>query len=139
MVTAPSYASAPIFVVDDDLAVRLSLKFMFELEGLSVRLFESGEALLAAGPLPERGCLVVDQKMARLTGIELLHRLNARRVRLPAILITGRLTDDLAARAKAAGFVAVFEKPLESGLMDAIQSALGKSRSAAEHRIGPSA
>jgi len=127
MTTAESSACAFVLIVDDDDAVRQSLKFMLELEGLKVQLFESGEALLSQGALPERGCLVVDQKMPRLSGVDLLRRLKERCVELPAILITGRLTQDLVTLAMAAGFAAVMEKPLEGGgLIDAVRLALAR-------------
>jgi two-component system response regulator FixJ len=127
MCADPKRISAPVLVVDDDEAVRGSLKFMLELEGLDVRLFEDGEALLRERELPARGCLVVDHKMPRLTGVDVLRRLNARDVHLPAFLITARLTDGIGEAAAEAGFAAVFEKPLhDGGLVEAIRCALGE-------------
>jgi FixJ family two-component response regulator len=115
----------PVIVVDDDAAVRHSLKFALELEGLDVRAYEGGEALLADGDLPAHGCLVVDYYMPAMTGVELVRRLRSRAVGLPAILITGKATDDLRDRAAEAGFRQVLEKPLEdSALVEGIRSAL---------------
>jgi two-component system response regulator FixJ len=115
----------PVIVVDDDDAVRRSLKFALELEGLDVRLYGGGGQLLADRDIPDRGCLVVDYYMPGIDGIELVSRLRHRHVALPAILITAKATDDLRRRAAGAGFQQVLEKPLEdSALIDGIRHAL---------------
>ena len=115
----------PVLVVDDDAAGRHSLKFVLELEGLDVRLYEGGEDLLAAGDLPANGCLVVDYRMPAMDGVELMDRLRRRRVSLPAILITSKATRDLCERAARSGYRQVLEKPLEdSRLVDSIRCAL---------------
>ncbi|WP_309391967.1 response regulator transcription factor [Chelatococcus sambhunathii] len=113
-----------IIVVDDD-AVRRSLRFMLELEGLGVRDYASGEALLSEPQLPDRGCLLVDQDIPAISGVDLVARLKQRAVRLPAILIAGRLTNEIRSAAAQAGFLAVFEKPLQDGgFVEAIHLAL---------------
>ena len=114
-----------VIVVDDDDAVRQSMKFALEMEGLNVRLYESGEALLADDNLPVSGCLVIDYYMPAMDGIELIDRLHRRSITLPAILITARATKDLRRRAVRSGFREVLEKPLEDGaLIDSIHGAL---------------
>ena len=82
---APDIApvTAQVLVVDDDDAVRRSLKFMLELEGLDVRAYASGAALLDDDDLPAQGCLVVDQHMPHMSGVELVNRLRARNVFCP--------------------------------------------------------
>ncbi len=55
-----SQLAGPVIVVDDDDAVRNSLKFALELEGLWVRLFKDGAELLAVPDLPRNGCYVID-------------------------------------------------------------------------------
>ncbi|WP_341482663.1 response regulator transcription factor [Microvirga solisilvae] len=121
-----SITPGPVIVVDDDAAVRQSLKFALELEGMNVRLYESGAELLAEQNLPEDGCLVVDYYMPSMNGVELMDRLRRRLVKLPAILITARITDDMRKRAARSGFRQVIEKPLEdSTLLDSIRGALG--------------
>jgi two-component system response regulator FixJ len=114
-----------VIIVDDDKAVRQALKFALELEGLNVRLYESGSELLNKTDLPPRGCLVVDYAMPVMNGIDLLYRLRQGSVGLPAILITGQASNDLRERATRAGFAQVLEKPLEdSSLSDAIHREL---------------
>ena len=120
-----STSSGPVIVVDDDAAVRNSLKFALELEGLQVRLYEGGSQLLSDSDLPDSGCLVVDFNMPTMDGLELIGRLRRRRVDLPAILITARATGDIRQRASRAGIWKVLEKPLDdSSLVDSIRCAL---------------
>ena len=117
--------TGPVLVVDDDEAVRHSLKFVLELEGLDVRLYRDAAALLRDAALPRTGCLVVDYWMPGMDGFELVGRLRDRNVDLPAILITGRPLGDLQRRATHAGFRRVVEKPFEDGsLLDGIHDAL---------------
>lgn len=120
-----SAATGPVIVVDDDTAVRDSLKFALELEGMNVRAYGGGAELLADADALSRGCLVVDYSMPAMNGLELVRRLRSRKVALPAILITGKADEDLRHRAARAGFRLVLEKPLEDGaLVDGIRSAL---------------
>jgi FixJ family two-component response regulator len=118
-----------ILVVDDDDAVRQSLKFALEQEGLEVHLYEGGEQLLADPALPRRGCLIVDYVMPGVDGITLMERLRQQHVELPALLITAKASPDVRERALLSGFRQVLEKPLEdSSLLDGIRDALAVSR-----------
>ena len=100
-----------VIVVDDDDAVRNSLKFSLEIEGFAVRLYSAGTELLDAADVGECACLVIDQNMPGLTGLETVSKLRERSVAVPAILITGHPNTMLRARARGAG-VNVIEKPL---------------------------
>ena len=100
-----------VLVVDDDPAVRNSLKFSLQIEGFSVRAYASGSELLSDPDLPHHGCLVVDLKMPGMTGLDLVASLRERQVALPAILITTNPTAVVRRRAADAG-VPVIEKPL---------------------------
>lgn len=123
-----SMTPGPVIVVDDDAAVRQSLKFALELEGMNVRLYESGDELLADPELPTNGCLVIDYYMPAMNGVELVEKLRKKLVKLPAILITARATDDMRKSAARSGFRQVIEKPLEdSTLLDGIRGALAGS------------
>lgn len=120
-------ASRPaVFLVDDDPAVAHAVQFSFDLEGLDVRNFRDAETLLGAGPLPEQGCLVLDYHLPGADGLELLDRLRANGVRMPAVLITTNPRTNLKTRAAAAG-VPIIEKPLlTDALLTAVRSALAK-------------
>jgi len=112
-----------VLVVDDDAAVRSALKFALEIEGFSVRLYATPEALLAENDLPATGCLVIDYRMPEIDGLELVERLHNLGVTLPVVLISGRVTQSLRARASSLGISGVLEKPL-SDLVASIRRAL---------------
>ena len=95
--------------VDDDAAVRNSLKFSLEIDGFSIRTYASAEELLGSGNLDNFQCLVVDQDMPRMTGLELVTALRAQGVKVPALLICGRLTPAVTRQASVAG-IPVVEK-----------------------------
>ena len=114
-------ASHVILVVDDDSAVRNSLKFMIEVEGFEVNAYSSAHELLNEDSLPANSCLVTDYHMPDMTGLELVAHLRDRRISIPAILMTAHPTDILRNRAAAAG-ISIVEKPLLGGdLLDAIR------------------
>src|SRR5262249_55116595 len=92
-----------ILVIDDDCAVRNSLKFSLELEGFAVRLYADGRALLDDVHLPVGGCLVVDQMMPGISGLDVVDALRMRGVSMPAVLITSIASPSLRQRAAAAG------------------------------------
>ena len=113
-----------ILIVDDDEAVRNSLRFSLSIEGFSVRVFASGGQLLAEASLPSGDCLVVDQHMPDMSGFDLISALRARNVTAPAILIISRPDAALRARATAAG-VCIVEKPLlDFTLVDSVRRSL---------------
>ena len=108
-----STSTGPVLIIDDDQAVRRSLKFALEVEGMEVRLYGSGAELLADEEVPRRGCLVVDYHLLGISGIDVLDRLRARGVALPAILITTNASRKTRDRAARSGFREVLEKPLQ--------------------------
>jgi two-component system, LuxR family, response regulator FixJ len=115
-----------VFVVDDDLAVRESLKFALELEELVVRLCGSGAELLRHPELRQAGCLVMESKMPLMDGFEVLGILATRGTKLPVILLTSYATDTFRRRAAASGVKFILEKPLLNGsLLDRIREVLG--------------
>src|SRR5258708_38721603 len=100
-----------VIVLDDDLAVRNSLKFSLEIEGFTVRSYATGAELLDAGSVAPCGCLVVDQHMPGMSGLDLIHLLRSRHFSAPAILITGDPSPSVRARAGKAS-VPIVETPL---------------------------
>jgi len=115
-----------VLVVDDDDAVRTALAFSLELEGMDVTTYPSGEALLLREPPREGACVVIDERLAGISGMETIRRLRARRIELPAILITSHPGPDLRAAAQDAG-VPIVEKPLiGDALVASIRRALAR-------------
>ncbi len=69
---------------------------------------------------------IVDYRMPGIDGIELVDRLRARHVTLPAILISARVSNQLRRQAERAGLSHVLEKPLsDAALVESIRTALG--------------
>jgi two-component system, LuxR family, response regulator FixJ len=123
---APEIAKQVILVVDDDEAVRDSLRNMMKSEGFEVRAFSNGHDLLNETSLPAIGCLVVDYHMPAMNGLELVSALRGRGVSIPAILATGNPTKYVRDRAAAIA-VLVVEKPrLGSDLLNCVREAVAK-------------
>jgi two-component system, LuxR family, response regulator FixJ len=117
---------ATILMIDDDPAVRNSLKFALEVEGFAVRAYPTGAELLSGADLPDSGCLVVDYKLPEMNGLDLLSELRRRNIDLPAILITTHPNPAVRDRAALAG-VPLIEKPLlNDTLYQGIRAALGR-------------
>lgn len=117
--------SIAVLLIDDDAAVRSSLKFALELEGIAVRVYADAGELLTTADFSVPACLVIDYVLPGMDGIALMGTLRRRSIDLPAILIAGRTTQTMRDRATDAGFAAILEKPLQdSALVDAIRSAL---------------
>lgn len=115
-----------VVLVDDDAALAHAVKFAFELDGFEVRTFGDGVELFREGALPLRGCLVLDLNLPGPDGLEVLRRLRAGGVSIPAILITSNPTRALRARAASAG-VPIVEKPLlGEALLDGVKRACAR-------------
>jgi len=104
--------SGAVAVVDDDPAVLDSLKFLLEVAGRSVAIYPSAAAFLddrARSP----ACLIVDQHMPDMTGLELAARLRSEGAGIPVLIITAVPSPAIVARAAQLGIENVLEKPLD--------------------------
>lgn len=102
-----------VHVVDDDLAVRNSLRFLLKSAGLEAATYASGPELLSQARELRPGCIVTDVRMPEMNGIELVRRLKALEVRHPVIVMTGHADVPLAVEAMRAGVVDFIEKPFD--------------------------
>jgi two-component system response regulator FixJ len=102
-----------VAVVDDDDSVRDSLRFLLDVAGYSVATFASGAQFLREAPLDGLACMIVDQHMPELTGLQLIARLRSQGVSLPVALITGSPSADMLRLAQELGVARVLEKPLD--------------------------
>jgi two-component system, LuxR family, response regulator FixJ len=113
-------------IVDDDPGALTGLAFLLEVEGYRTRTFKSGREFLdvAAGDLPD--CLIIDQNMPSMTGLEVIDRLRQAGRSLPIIMITATPSAGLSRMAEAAGVNCIVEKPIfGSELSEAIRKCLG--------------
>jgi two-component system, chemotaxis family, CheB/CheR fusion protein len=123
-----------IFVVDDEGSVREAMCGLLQEEGWLVEVYSSGEAFLEAYDPGREGCLVVDARMPRISGLELLERLKSAGSALPAIMITGHADIRLAVRAMKAGAMAFLEKPVQyDELVVNIERAMELTRNSVAH------
>lgn len=114
-----------VHVVDDDAAVRESLAFLLDTDGIASRTYESAAALLAHGAQLEPGCIVTDVRMPEITGLEMVRRLKEIGVLLPVIIITGHADVPLAVEALHAGVADFIEKPFDDeALLASVRAAL---------------
>lgn len=123
-----SRARHAVAIVDDDPGVLASLRFLLETAGLAVETYDSGIRFLAE-PDPARfACLVLDEKMPRLTGLDLLARLRGRGVATPTLLIVSAPGPAVSRRAAELGALRVLEKPLaRDDLLAEIGAAVGEA------------
>jgi len=117
-----------VYVVDDDKAVRDSLRWLIESVGLPVEAFDSAKAFLQRCEASEvRGCLVVDVRLPGVSGLDLQDRLREKGLYLPTIVITGHGDVPVAVRAMKAGALDFIEKPFsDQTLLDRIREAMDR-------------
>jgi FixJ family two-component response regulator len=120
----PVLASPLIVVVDDDAAVRGSLKFALEIEGFVVRTYPKGDDLLDDARRADCVCFIIDHKLPGMNGLEVVAELRKERIAAPVILITSHPNNAVQQRAAQAG-VPIVEKPLLGNtLIDRVRDAI---------------
>jgi two-component system response regulator FixJ len=120
---------AAVFVVDDDEAVRTSLRLLIRSVGLPVETFNNAQDFLAQFDADRAGCLVLDIRMPGMSGLELQQKLNERHAITPIVFITGHGDVPMAVEAMQAGAIDFVQKPFrDQDLIDRINRALEKDR-----------
>ncbi|MDQ1848380.1 response regulator [Gemmobacter fulvus] len=100
-----------IHIVDDEEAIRDSLAFLLVSRGLEAMGWDSGEAFLAAQPLEDCACVILDVRMGDLSGPEVFARLRAMGNAVPVIFLTGHADVPVAVQTLKAGAFDFVEKP----------------------------
>jgi two-component system, LuxR family, response regulator FixJ len=114
-----------ICIVDDDEWVAESLKLLLETFGFEVWSYGSGADFLADCRHRSTACLIIDQHMPGMSGLDVVAHLQWEGIRRPTILISGRLDTNTTERAAGLGVTRVVEKPFEADrLVDFIRTAL---------------
>lgn len=120
-------AQATVFIVDDDEAVRDSLKMLMESVDLDTEVFASAHEFLQHFDDDRSGCLVLDIRMPGMSGLELQAVLNERHSMLPVIFITGHGDVPMAVQAIRGGAQDFIQKPFrEQELLDRVQQVLAE-------------
>jgi two-component system, LuxR family, response regulator FixJ len=126
--------SGIVHVIDDDEALRDSLKFLLRTAQIDVQTHSSAVAFLDALPSIRLSCVITDVRMPGLSGIDLLRRLKELIVIVPVIVITGHSDVPLAVEAMKSGAIDFLEKPFDDEvLLASVRSAL-KFREGEEKR-----
>ena len=124
-----------VFVVDDDEAIRKSLRWLIESVDLKVQTFESAQEFLEAYDPDVPGCLVLDVRMKGMSGLDLQEKLVEDDIRIPVIILTGHGDVPMAVRAMKGGAVDFLQKPVsDQVLLDHIQHALQEDSKGRESR-----
>lgn len=100
-------------IVDDDGDVRDVLDALLEQAGHTVRTYRSAQQFLDDPDLGDVACLVVDQNMPGMSGLDLLRAVDASGRTIPSLLITGAPDPHLADEARGLGAIGVFAKPID--------------------------
>jgi two-component system response regulator FixJ len=115
-----------IHIIEDDPAIRDSLRLFLESRGYTVGTFESGSELFDAGKPEPCDCLILDVNLPGDDGFEVLTKLRRAGVRTPAIFMSGRASAATRVQALRANAVAYFDKPVPPReLLAAVASATG--------------
>lgn len=112
-----------ISIVDDEEAMRDSLRLILESMGYLTICFASAVELLdrfEQNKAPDFDFLITDVQMPKVSGIELLQQLNSMDIDVPIIMISGHGTTELKTKAKELGSIAFIEKPFHPGKLQEI-------------------
>ena len=129
-----------VFVVDDDEAVRDSLRWLLEANGYRVQCFSSAESFLDVYlPIAHSGaiaCLILDVRMSGMTGLELQEKLIAENSLLPIIFVTGHGDVPMAVDSMKKGAMDFIQKPFnDEALVALVERMLEHARGAfAQHQ-----
>ncbi|MDN8618580.1 response regulator transcription factor [Variovorax ginsengisoli] len=114
-----------IFIIDDDEAYRDSVRELVSSIGLATEVHSSALAFIESFDPARPGCLVLDVRMAVMSGLALQQRLAAIGARIPIVFISGHGDIAMAVKAVKDGAVDFVQKPYrEQQLLDAIDEAL---------------
>ena len=118
-----------VYIVEDDEAVRDSLKWLLEASSYRVELFESGEMFLAKFDPNAIAVLVLDVRMPGMSGLEVQEHLIARKCDIPIIFISGHGDVSMAVSTLKKGAVDFIEKPFDqAALRSLIERMLQEAR-----------
>jgi two-component system nitrogen regulation response regulator NtrX len=126
---------ASVLIVDDESAIRDSLRMILEYEGYRVEEAGGGSQALAriADRLPD--AVLLDVKMPEMDGIEVLRAMRERGYDVPVLVVSGHADVATAVEATRLGAYDFFEKPLQRDrVLVSLRNAVESARLRAENR-----
>jgi two-component system, LuxR family, response regulator FixJ len=125
----PQQRSPIVFIVDDDEAIRNSLRLLVKSIGLNATILGSAQEFLASYDPLQPGCLILDVRMPGMSGLELQQQLNLRGAVIPVIFISGHGDIPMAVEAMQQGAFDFLQKPFrDQDLIDRVQRAMERDR-----------
>lgn len=124
-----------VYVVDDEVSVRDSIKWLLDSVKMPVETFDSAHAFLSINTDHLRGCIVLDVRMPNMSGLELMKRIQALGLRIPIVFLSAHADVPMAVQALKDGAFDFLEKPYNNQrFLDCIQSALEHDLLTQAHR-----
>ena len=125
-----------VCIIDDDEAIRESLRLLLYAGGLSSFVYESADSFLEEEEHPTFDCMLLDMRMPGTDGLELFKILNRKHLPYPVIFITGHGDIPLAVSAIKLGAYDFLSKPFQDGeLLEKVRSAINYYQSSREHLL----
>jgi FixJ family two-component response regulator len=124
-----------VFIIDDDRGMRQAVQDLVESVGLRAESFATSQEFLSRQPTSDPSCLVLDVRLPQMSGLDFQRRLVEVGMHIPIIFITAHGDVPMSVRALKSGAVEFLTKPFrDQDLLDAIQQALQRDRSAREQQ-----
>lgn len=125
----PRTMTPTVFVLDDDAAIRKSIRWLVESIHFPVEEFSSADDFLAKVGAHRAGCLLLDVRMPGMGGLELQEHLVEQHFAMPVVIITGHADVPMAVKALQAGAFDLIEKPFsDKRLIETVDRAMAKDR-----------
>jgi len=125
-----------VCIIDDDEAIRESLRLLLYAGGLTSFVYESADNFLEEEVHPTFDCMLLDMRMPGTDGLELFRILNRKHLPYPVIFITGHGDIPLAVSAIKLGAYDFLTKPFQDGeLLEKVRSAINYYQSSREHLL----
>ena len=118
-----------VFVIDDDAPMREALGNLFRSVGLQVEVFGSASEFLQSKLPDVPGCLILDIRLPRLSGLDFQAELVKAGIHIPIIFMTGHGDIPMSVRAMKAGAIDFLTKPFrDQDMLDAVTTAIERDR-----------
>jgi FixJ family two-component response regulator len=114
-----------IYIIDDDESVRRAFLILMQSADFDAQAFPSPEKFFESVTLTDHDCIILDLRMQKMNGFDVLRNLSLQKKRVPAIVVSAFDDAKSRARARELGAVSFFRKPVDSqALIDTINWAL---------------
>jgi FixJ family two-component response regulator len=124
-----SAAEPIVFVIDDDVAMRMTLSSLFRSMGLRVELFGSAQEFAQTKMPDVASCLVLDIRLPGVSGLDFQAKLAEADIRIPVIFMTGHGDIPMSVQAMKAGAIDFLTKPFrDQDILDAVTRAIERDR-----------